>query len=46
MTASLAVSIPADAEGIDSDALAIRLRRIANRLSLRLGADRFGQSAR
>lgn len=46
MTASLAVSIPADAEGIDMDALATRLRRIANRLSLRLGADRFGQFAR
>ena len=46
VTASLAVSIPAHAEGIDTDALALRLRRIANRLSMRLAADRFGQFAR
>lgn len=46
VTASLAVSIPAHTSAAESNALAIRLRAIANRLSLRLGADRFGQSPR
>ncbi len=48
VTASLAVSLPVHTDDTDSaaiTALAARLRGIANRLSLRLGGDRFGQSA-
>lgn len=46
VTASLAVSLPAAARFGDPAALATRLSGIANRLSLRLGGDRFGQFPR
>lgn len=46
VTASLAVSLPAAAPSGDPAALATRLSGIANRLSLRLGGDRFGQFPR
>lgn len=46
VTASLAVSLPAHGRATDSEALAVRLRGIANRLSLRLGAEQYGQFAR
>lgn len=43
LTASLAVSLPADRAAHEIASLAASLRSIADRLSLRLGADRFGQ---
>lgn len=42
VTASLAVSLPTDQRMADGVKLASQLRTIANRLSLRLGADGFG----
>lgn len=47
LTASLAVSLPADrASGDDVTTLAASLRAISDRLSLRLGAARYGQFPR
>jgi len=42
VTASLAVSLPADRGTPEFDAMAGQLRTIASRLSLRLGADHYG----
>ncbi|MBS1673316.1 MAG: helix-turn-helix domain-containing protein [Actinobacteria bacterium] len=42
ITASLAVSVPTDRRDVQIDDLARRLGTVAGRLSLQLGADRFG----
>lgn len=44
VTASLAVSLPTDAPAPDTAAVAAQLRRVATRLSLRLGADDAGST--
>jgi len=46
ITASLAVSLPTHQVEGDAEELAARLRTIANKLSLRLGAERFEHVAR
>jgi len=41
--ASLAVSLPSDLKSVDLDAMVRRMKTSAGKLSLQLGADRFGQ---
>ena len=41
--ASLAVSMPSDLKSVDTDGIVRRMKTAAGKLSLQLGADRFGQ---